>query len=178
MADGDPVDVRFRKPTDPPAKTAGRWSGTPGRDDEPSAGAIALSAKIAKSNTTPPVAAPPAQSPAVTPEGRTRAYQLALSLSSRVFTIVELAAMERYFVRDRLEKLSMSLPHEVLFAQQYATQRERIRTYQRALHTAREILSVIDILGERGTIEPEAVVDGRAIATELVAVLTQLSRWR
>lgn len=229
-------------------RAGGRWSGAPPHPDaQPSANAIALANKLAKSATTATATTTPARltpvgAPAHTPAPRvvgprnpsapvsfpsppdydhhvpagpqvlvpsrpprnipnwvshgartvdqsaevigesdpaqrSRAYQLALRLSSHIFTIVELAEMERYAVRNRLDRLGMALPPLVLSAQTQGTQYERHHAYTEARTIARQCLSMIDIFGERGTVEPEAIGEARATATELHDLLTELARW-
>ena len=138
----------------------------------PSARAIALSTEIARRKTRPP---PPMPAPVTE---RPVVYALALALSAQVYTIVELAAMERYYLRDRLEKLGNSLPLMILEANARTTQRERIALFERVRAAARSCLGIIDILGERGTVEPEAVDAARGSAFALLDVLTELCRWR
>ena len=158
-------------------KPAGQWSGAPETPDaQPSGSAMALSAKLAvkQRKTTKRKIKPPAPPE---PTQRERAYQLSLQLSSHVFTVVELASMERYSVRDRLEKISMALPHALLRAQAMPQKNERVRAYEGALNLARECMSIIDILGARGTVEPEPIAAARKAVRELEAMLVELARW-
>ena len=179
---GSRTTTSRRKAHRPKPAPSGQYANKHRADDAPSASAMALAARIAKAATTPPApaTAPPAAPAPVIAEtadaSRPRVYQLALQLSSRVFTIVELAAMERYFVRDRLEKLSMQLPKVLLTAVQIGTRRERTLEYVRAYTLTNEVLSIIDILGERGTVEPEPIRDAQASAIALRDLLHELGR--
>src|SRR5215212_8866845 len=99
---------------------------------------------------------------ASSPEPET--YQLALELTARVFTVIELAEVERYFLRDQLDRRSTAVPVLIGQALGTAVMADRRTLYDRARRATRDCLAVLDILSQRGTVEPEALEAARSVA--------------
>jgi four helix bundle protein len=103
-------------------------------------------------------------------------YQLALDFTARVFTVIELAeGVERYYLRDKLDRRSTSVP--VLVAQGLGTavMGDRRTIFRDARVAARDCLAVLDILAHRGTVEPEPLEAARSVARLLVERLDRLT---
>jgi len=109
------------------------------------------------------------------PQARTEAYQLALDLAARLYNVVELAEAERYFLRDQLDKTSTAIP--VMIAQGLATaeMHERRKLYRRARKAAVDCVAILDVLGERNTVEPQTIEAARVVAVMLAAKLEPLT---
>lgn len=109
------------------------------------------------------------------PPDRVAIYQAALAFAARVYTVIELAETERYYLRDQLDRKSALVPQ--LIAQGLATpdMRERRALYQRARQATTDCATILDMLGERGTIEPEALAPARALAQAVIAQLLALT---
>jgi len=110
-----------------------------------------------------------------TPQARTEAYQLALELAALLYKVVELAEAERYFLRDQLDKTSTVIP--VMIAQGLATaeMHERRKLYRRARKAAVDCVAILDVLGERNTVEPQAIEAARVVAVMLAENLETLT---
>jgi 23S rRNA-intervening sequence protein len=102
-------------------------------------------------------------------------YQQALGFAARVFTVIELAETERYYLRDQLDRKSAIIPQ--LVAQGLATADMQVRRalYQRAREALTDCAAILDILSERGTVEPEALEPARALALALLEKLLALT---
>jgi four helix bundle protein len=111
----------------------------------------------------------------VTGEERIGIYQRALEFSAKIFTVVELAEVERYFLRDRLDRRSTAIP--LLVTQALATEvmADRRRLFLQAQCATRDVATLLDVLGERGTVEPEALDAARQQARLLAAELAALT---
>ena len=91
------------------------------------------------------VAAPePAPQPGA-PERHDRIdlYQQALGFASRVFTVIELAEAERYYLRDQLDRKSAIIPQLVAQGLATADMAARRALYQRAREALRDRKSVV-----------------------------------
>ena len=123
--------------------------------------------------------ATPASAPnavrAVATSDRIELYKLALELSARVFTVVELAEVERYYIRDQLERKSTIVPQLVAQALARADMAARRALYVRARQMTTDCLAILDVLNERGTVEPEAVAAARAVAVAIAGQLDELT---
>src|SRR5258705_7415340 len=110
-------------------------------------------------------------------------YQIALDFTARVFTVIELAeGVERYFLRDQLDRRSTSIPVLVSQALGTAVMTDRRAIYVRARRATRDCLAVLDILAQRGTVEPEVLAAAIAVAKALIdrcnaLTIEQLMTW-
>lgn len=107
-------------------------------------------------------------------------YQLALDLSKQLFTIIELTeGVERFHLRDALDKKSTTIPMTVARALGTQEMTERRRLYRRAHELATESMAILDVLAQRGTVEPEPLDQARVTAGDLCSKLARLGdRWR
>lgn len=107
-------------------------------------------------------------------------YELALALSKQLFTIVELTeSVERFYLRDTLDKKSTAVPVAVARAMAEKDMSQRRAIYRDAHRGVTDCLAILDVLTQRGTVEPEVLDGARATATELIARLDRLGdRWR
>ena len=124
---------------------------------------------------------PPANedSNTTTPErhDRLELYQLALAFTSQVYTVIELAAeLERYFLRDQLDRKSAAIPQ--LVAQGLATGEMPVRRalFVRARQLLTDCATILDMLGERRSVHPGAIAPARTIALELLDRLLELTQ--
>ncbi|HEU0028993.1 MAG TPA: four helix bundle protein [Kofleriaceae bacterium] len=103
------------------------------------------------------------------------AYELALAMTAAIYTVVELAEPERYFLRDQLDRRSAAVP--ILIAQGHATEvmHDRRTAFRRARQAARDCLAVLDIFGQRGTVEPAALGAARAATRAVIDKLGPLT---
>jgi len=102
-------------------------------------------------------------------------YQKALDFAARVFTVIELSAdVERYFLRDQLDRKSTTVPQ--LVAQGLATDNmpERRMLLGRARRMVTDCATILDMLAERGTVEPAALEAARESTGGLSSVLHDL----
>ena len=96
-------------------------------------------------------------------EMRVEIYQLALELAARLYNVVELAELERYYLRDALDKKSTAIP--VLIARGLAVSgAERREHFAHARRIVTDCAAILDTLRERGTIEVEALGPARTLA--------------
>jgi four helix bundle protein len=125
---------------------------------------------------SPEPAAPVPPVPPVPPvlQDRVELYQQALAFAARVFTVVELAETERYHVRDQLDRKSAIVPQLIAQGLALADMKARRAIYQRAREALTDCAAILDILGERGTIEPEALTPPRELAHVLIQKLFAL----
>jgi len=106
---------------------------------------------------------------------RVPVYQKALDAAAKIFTVIELAAdVERYFLRDQLDRKSTAVPQ--LVAQGLATDNmpQRRTLFERARRMVTDCSAILDMLGERGTVEAEALAAARASVAGLLAALQEL----
>ena len=106
---------------------------------------------------------------------RVPVYQKALDFAARIFTVIELAAhVERFFLRDQLDRKSTTVPQ--LVAQGLATDNmpERRTLLGRARRMVTDCAAILDMLAERGTVETEALEAARASTAGLSSVLQDL----
>jgi four helix bundle protein len=106
---------------------------------------------------------------------RVPVYQKALDAAAKIFTVIELAAdVERYFLRDQLDRKSTAVPQ--LVAQGLATDNmpQRRTLFERARRMVVDCAAILDMLGERGTVEAEALAAARASVAGLLAALLEL----
>jgi len=102
-------------------------------------------------------------------------YDLSLQLATDIFTVIELVAgVERFYVRDQLDRKSTGIPQLVRQGLSTHHMTERRRLYHRARQMTVECLATLDILAARGSIEPEAVGAARNTATALIDALRPL----
>lgn len=114
--------------------------------------------------------------PAAPPEPeRAGLYQQALELSARVFTVVELAEVERYYIRDQLERKSTGVPQLVAQGLATADMRARRALWVRARKLTTDCLTILDVLHSRGTVEPEAITAAREVGAALAERLDELT---
>jgi hypothetical protein len=122
----------------------------------------------------------PAPEPAPEPgtparHDRIELYQQALELAARVFTVLELACAERYYLRDQLDRKSAIIPQLVAQGLATADMQARRALYQRAREALTDCAAILDILSERGTVAPEALAPARALALALLEKLLALT---
>jgi four helix bundle protein len=106
---------------------------------------------------------------------RVPVYQQALDAAARIFTVIELAAdVERYYLRDQLDRKSTAVPQ--LVAQGLATDNmpQRRTLLSRARRMVTDCAAILDMLGERGTVEADALAAARASVETLLATLQDL----
>src|ERR1041384_8188794 len=84
-------------------------------------------------------------------------YHQALGFASRVFTVIELAEAERYYLRDQLDRKSAIIPQLIAQGLATADMQARRALYLRARQALTDCAAILDILAERGTVEPEAL---------------------
>lgn len=110
-------------------------------------------------------------------EARVEIYQLALELANRLYTVVELAEVERYYLRDALDKKSTAIP--VLIARGLATSgADRREHYGVARRMVTDCAAILDMLRERGTVEAEVLGPARTLAVAMLQKLEPLLvRW-
>jgi hypothetical protein len=94
-------------------------------------------------------------------------YRRALELSAALYAIVELAADERYFMRDMLDKKSTAVPLAIAQAFRLEEMAARRELFRAASNSAKDCKALLDVLGQRGTIAPDAL----ARASEVVCAL-------
>lgn len=100
---------------------------------------------------------------------RLELYQLALAFTSHVYVVIELAAeLERYFLRDQLDRKSAIIPQ--LVAQGLATAEMPVRRalFVRARQSLTDCTTILDMLAERRSVKLDAIEPARAIGLELL----------
>jgi hypothetical protein len=102
-------------------------------------------------------------------------YQQALGFASRVFTVIELAEAERYYLRDQLDRKSAIIPQLIAQGLATADMQARRGLYQRARQALTDCAAILDILAERRTVEPEALDPARTMAEVLLDKLLPLT---
>jgi hypothetical protein len=109
------------------------------------------------------------------PTERVEVYELALELSRTVFRVIEVAELERFFLRDALDRKSTSVP--LLIRQGLATPHmvDRRKLYVQARQAALDCSTLLDVLGQRGTIEKATLDAACDVARALVAKLEPLT---
>ena len=95
-------------------------------------------------------------------------YRRALELSAALYTIVELAQDERYFMRDMLDKKSTAVPLAIAQAFRLEEMAARRELFRRAYNSAKDCKAILDVLGQRGTIEAEALARACHVALALI----------
>jgi len=118
---------------------------------------------------------PPPERGAPERHDRIDLYQQALGFASRVFTVIELAEAERYYLRDQLDRKSAIIPQLVAQGLATADMQARRALYQRAREALTDCAAILDMLAERGTVEPEALEPTRALALALLEKLLALT---
>jgi hypothetical protein len=106
---------------------------------------------------------------------RVDVYQQALGFATRVFTVIELAEAERYYLRDQLDRKSAIIPQLVAQGLATADMQARRALYQRAREALTDCAAILDILSERGTVEPGALEPARALGLALLEKLLALT---
>jgi four helix bundle protein len=106
---------------------------------------------------------------------RPEIYQLALDFTARVFQVIEVAAMERFHLKDQLDRRSTAIA--VLVAQARDTPGGPMRRarYQQARRAAMDCSAILDILHQRNTVEASVLAPARAMVADLLARLAQLA---
>ncbi|HEU4732307.1 MAG TPA: four helix bundle protein [Kofleriaceae bacterium] len=120
----------------------------------------------------------PTGGPAGRPAGRNERVELydqALAFTARVLTVIELAETERYHVRDQLDRKAVIVPQLIAQGLALADMQARRALYQRAREALIDCAAILDILGERGTIEPEELTPARELARALIEKLLALT---
>jgi four helix bundle protein len=114
------------------------------------------------------------------PETVQPVYQLALELSKQLFTIIELMeGVERFHLRDALDKKSTAISMIVARALGTQDMTHRRKLYRTAHESATECVAILDVLAQRGTVEPEPLEQARVTAGDLCSKLARLGdRWR
>jgi hypothetical protein len=108
---------------------------------------------------------------------RVAVYQLALDLSKQLYTIIELTeGVERFHLRDMLDKKSTAIPMFVSRGLATADMSERRELYKKARKVLGDCTAILDMLSLRGTVEEEVLANTRATATELGAQLHALTQ--
>lgn len=117
---------------------------------------------------------------ATQPEDRQPVYQLALDLSKQLYLIIELTeSVERFHLRDALDKKSTAVPMIVARALGEKEMTERRKLYRQAHKAATDCMAILDVLAQRGTVEPEPLEQARTTAGDLCSKLERLGdRWR
>lgn len=107
-------------------------------------------------------------------------YRLALDLSKQLFTIVELTeSVERFHLRDTLDKRSTAIPMMIARALGEKDMAERRKHFRTAHEAVTECVAILDVLAQRGTVEPAALEQARATGGDLSSRLDRLGdRWR
>ncbi len=100
---------------------------------------------------------------------------MAIELSARVHTVIELAESERYFLRDQLDRRSAAIPVLVSRGLNTSVMVDRRAIFRRARSATRDCLAVLDVLSHRGTVEPEPVEAARSLARALIERLDSLT---
>jgi len=109
-------------------------------------------------------------------EDRVPVYQLALELSATLFTIVNLSAgVERFYLRDQLDKKSTAIPVLVARALATAEMPERRKVFRLARKAVTDCFVILDVLAQRGTVDDAALEATRASSLALVAQLDALT---
>ena len=113
-------------------------------------------------------------------EDRSPVYQLALDLAQQLYVVVELSqSVERFYLRDNLDKQSTQVPVIVARAMAERDMSQRRQQFATAYRTVTDCLAILDVLAQRGTVEPEPLDKARATAAALCTKLERLSdRWR
>lgn len=125
-----------------------------------------------------PIEVKPLTVPAEGAMSKREVYQRALDLAAAIYTVVELAEPERYYLRDQLDRKSTAIP--VLISRALATTipDRRRRLFQDAARLVLECSAILDVLTRRGTVEPEAVEAASGVARELVGLMAPFcDRW-
>lgn len=102
-------------------------------------------------------------------------YRRAVELAARAHDVIELAAGERFFLRDQLDRKAALVPQLIaqgLAVGDMAARRQLFRHARRALTDGTAIL---DMLAERGSAPPEVVAAARAVAAALLDELIALT---
>jgi len=102
---------------------------------------------------------------------RARIYSLALQLASRIYTVVDRADAERYFLRDQLDRKSALIPQLIAQGLAITDMAARRALYERARQAATDCAAILDMLIERATV-PRAVVEPARVLA--LAVLDEL----
>lgn len=109
-------------------------------------------------------------------DARVPVYRLALDLSAKLFAIVNLSAgVERFYLRDQLDKKSTAVPVLVARALAIAEMPERRKLLRLARKAVTDGFVILDVLGERGTVDDAALAAARATARALIAELDALT---
>ena len=106
---------------------------------------------------------------------RVPVYRIALVLARCLYTVIELIeGVERMHLRYTLDKRSTAIP--MLIARGLATHEmvKRRDLYFIALNYAIECQAVLDVVGQRGTLEDEALAEAIAKTRELREMLAPL----
>lgn len=120
--------------------------------------------------TEPP--APRAQSD----EQKILAYQLALSLGQQLCVVIEMTeGVERVYLHDTLDKRSASIAQlvERALATPHLVQRRGLLENARIYAT--ECEAILDVLAQRGSLEPEALEPAVRVCRELRSYLAELA---
>ncbi len=103
-------------------------------------------------------------------------YTMALELSSQVFLLLELAQMERYYLKDQLDKRTTEIAMVVKRAIGESLMADRRRLFHRARLAVTGVVSILDILDTRQSVEPQALDPARALAARMLDKLEELTR--
>lgn len=100
--------------------------------------------------------------------------ELALRLSTDLYSVVELAGSERFF-RDQLARKSIVVPELVEEGLGCESMVERRALYAKAKRVTLDCLAMLDVLGARGATAPQALGVARNTAQALIEALGPLT---
>jgi len=107
--------------------------------------------------------------------GRAIVYRQALAFTARAFAVTELAATERFHLRDQLDRKASMVPQLVAQGLALADMHARRVLYVRARQAVTDCAAILDILGERGTVDLIALAPAAALALALLDTLGPLT---
>ena len=101
-------------------------------------------------------------------DDRVPVYRLALELSRQLFSVIELTeGVERIYLRDTLDKRSTTIPLLIARALSTGDMPRRRGLFENARIYATECEAILDVLGERGTLEAEVLASAITTTREL-----------
>lgn len=105
----------------------------------------------------------------------TDVYQVALDFTAAVFQVIQLAELERFHLKDQLDRRSTAIALLVSQARAQPGGRTRRGLYQQARRAAMECRAVLDILAQRHTVEASVLEAARDLAADLEPRLATLA---
>lgn len=163
MPDTPPFAVRFRRRASdaPPAASDAELAGAPASEAELPIGGSPY--RLA-GEATP-----------VSEDDRPLVYRQGLAFAARTFAITELAASERFHLRDQLDRKASVVPQLVAQALAVADMHRRRSLYLTARQAVTDCVAILDLLGERGTVGPIDLAPAAALAEALLDSLAALT---